>query len=85
MKQLTIRLSEELEEAVREVARREGLSLNRAAIRLLRSGAGLSHDQGNRVGDSLEHLKGDMTEYEEREILEAVSSLCESIDPSLFS
>lgn len=85
MKQLTIRLSEDLEEAVREVARREGLSLNRAAIRLLRSGAGLTEEHGNRVGDSLEHLKGDMTESEEREILEVISSVCDSTDPSLFS
>ena len=41
MKQLTVRgFDDELAEAIRQLARRDGTSLNQAALKLLRRGAG---------------------------------------------
>ena len=61
MHQLTIRgFDEDLERRIRRLASREGISLNRAVLRLLRRGAGLgeSCDKPETVGDSLDHLIG---------------------------
>ena len=78
MNQLTIRgFDEELANRIQELARREGISLNRAVLRLLRRGAGLG--DGNRnavtVGDSLDHLIGTWTEEEAAEIDRALEDL----------
>ena len=64
MKQLTIRgFDEELSRRIRQLARREGMSLNRAVLTLLRRGAGLGTPAGDPdiVGDSLDHLIGTWT------------------------
>ena len=61
MRQLTIRgFDEELERLIRRFASREGISLNRAVLTLLRRGADLgeSCDRPETVGDSLDHLIG---------------------------
>ena len=71
MHQLTIRgLDGELERRIRQLAGREGISLNRAVLRLLRRGAGLggSNDKPEIVGDSLDHLIGTWTAEEAAEI-----------------
>ena len=71
MHQLTIRgFDEELERRIRQLASREGISLNRAVPRLLRRGAGLgeSYDKPETVGDSLDHLIGTWTAEEAAEI-----------------
>ena len=71
MYQLTIRgFDEELERRVRQLASREGISLNRAVLRLLRRGAGLgeSNDKPEIVGDSLDHLIGTWTAEEAAEM-----------------
>lgn len=71
MDQLTIRgFDEELTNRIRDLARREDISLNRAVLRLLRRGAGLGErDRGaNTVGDSLDHLIGTWTEQEATEM-----------------
>ena len=49
---------DELSAAVRRLAKREGISLNLAALKLLRKGAGLTDGAGGAgtVGDSLDHL-----------------------------
>lgn len=75
----------ELERRLRDVARARGVSLNQAALILLREGAGLEAPQRrtNVVGDSLDHLIGSWSEAEEREFLEAISGL-EKIDLSLW-
>ena len=57
MNQLTLRgFGKQLENRIRELARREGLSLNQAALRLLRRGAGLGEEaEGpNTVGSDLD-------------------------------
>ena len=52
MKQLTVRgFDDELAEAIRQLARRDGTSLNQAALKLLRRGADLSDGQGDGSGD----------------------------------
>jgi hypothetical protein len=86
VKQLSLRgFDPELEKRIREFARREGLSLNRATLRLLRNGAGLG-DKGrtdSTVGDSLDHLIGKWSADEEREFLRSIAPL-EQIDRSFW-
>ncbi len=67
MDQLTVRgFGDELDAAVRRLAAQEQISLNKAALRLLRRGAGLSDraDQACTVGSSLDHLIGSWSSTE---------------------
>jgi hypothetical protein len=78
MKQLSLRgFDPEVEKKIRETARKEGISLNRAVIRLLRKGAGL--EQGSKrldvVGDSLDHLIGRWSEAKSKQFLKTMESL----------
>ncbi len=64
MKQLTVRgFDEDLSASLRGLAKREGISLNKAALRLLRKGAGLPgrDEAADTVGSSLDHLIGSWT------------------------
>ena len=75
MNQLTIRgFDDDLAGRIRQLARREGISLNRAVLRLLRRGAGLEDRSGSPgiVGDSLDHLIGTRTEEEAAELNRAL-------------
>ncbi len=86
MKQLTIRgFDPELERLVRELADREGISLNQAVLRLLRKGAGLERPKGaeNVVGSSLDDLIGTWSDEEAQEVMDAVQDF-ETIDESLW-
>ena len=61
MKQLTVRgFDDELAEAIRQLARHDGTSLNQAALKLLRRGAGLPDGQGDgrNIGSGLDDLFG---------------------------
>ena len=61
MNQLTVRgFDDELAERIQRLAKRDGTSLNQAALKLLRKGAGLADPgQGpDTVGSSLDHLIG---------------------------
>ena len=65
MKQLTIRgFDDRLESCIRQLARREGISLNRAVLRLIRRGANLDDAEPDVVGTTLDHLMGTWTEKE---------------------
>jgi hypothetical protein len=78
MKQLTVRgLDKELERRLRGVAKARGVSLNRAALILLKEGADLdtAGPQVRVVGDSLDHLIGSWSRDEERVFLKAISPL----------
>ena len=68
-----------------DVAKTRGVSLNQAALILLREGAGLDvpRRRANMVGDSLDGLIGSWSKGEESEFLQAISPL-EEIDPSLW-
>lgn len=86
MKQLSLRgFDKELQQQLESLARKEGISLNKAALLLLRKGAGL--DDKNRtgvVGDSLDHLIGRWSQREESEFLRRIEAF-ERIDEGLWS
>jgi hypothetical protein len=85
--QLTLRgFDERLGRRIRELARKHDTSLNRAALMLLRRGAGLEDParSAGRVGNSLDSFVGVWSEAEEREFLQSISAL-EQIDPELWS
>ena len=75
IKQLTIRgFDAELERRLRAESRRNGVSLSKAALQLMRRGAGLKDGQPDVIGDALDQFIGTMSAEEEREILEAVEA-----------
>ena len=86
MKQMTIRgFDEQLERAIWKLADRDGISRNRAALRLLRRGAGIDRESnGDRIGNTLDHLSGTWTDEQARLIEEAEQDF-ESIDPELWA
>ena len=73
--QLTLRgIDADLERRLRLEARNAGVSLNQAALRLLRRGAGLGDTAAsNAVGGALDHLIGTWSESDERELLDATA------------
>ena len=78
MQQLTVRgFEDELSEAIRRFAQREGVSLNQAALRLLREGAGLSTTAGadDTIGSSLDHLIGSWSQEEYLEVVAVLKEL----------
>ena len=85
MKQLTVRgFGDDLILAIRRLANRDGTSLNRAAVKLLRRGAGL--DDGptaDTVGSSLDHLIGSWSCAEADEIERALKHF-EAIDEAMW-
>ena len=88
MKQLTLRgFDERLEERLREVARVRQISLNRAALYLMRRGAGLEgavrEPAAGRVGGALDSFIGVWSAADEAELLAAIEPL-EQIDPELW-
>ena len=84
MKQLTVRgLGDELTRAIRRLANRDGTSLNRAAVKLLRRGAGLEKTGSDTVGSSLDHLIGTWSDAEADEI-ECALRHFESIDRAVW-
>ena len=86
MKQLTVRgFDDELAETIRRVAERDGTSLNRAALKLLRRGAGLSADgsRADTVGSSLDHLIGAWSRDEADQFDTALKEF-EKIDESMW-
>ena len=71
MDQLTVRgFDDELAERIQRLAKRDGTSLNRAALKLLRQGAGLANpnQETNTVGSSLDHLIGTWSDDEAAEL-----------------
>jgi hypothetical protein len=86
MDQLTLRgFGRELRERIEQVAREEGVSLNKAALMLLRRGAGLDPvaRPPDSVGGSLDEFIGCWTEREEREFLASIEGL-QAVDESLW-
>ncbi len=77
MKQLTVRgFDSELADRVRQFASREGISLNRAVLKLLRRGAGLGQrNDSASVGSSLDHLIGTWTAEETAEMDRALKDI----------
>jgi hypothetical protein len=86
MQQLSLRgFDKELERRLREVARRERLSLNKAALLLMRRGAGLleAPEHAGTVGSTLDAFVGKWSVEQERELLDSIAA-CETLDESLW-
>ena len=86
MKQLTVRgFDDDLERAIRQLARGEGVSLNQAALKLLRRGAGLPDGQGDgrTIGDGLDDLFGSWSQ-DEADAFDAALEVFESVDESAW-
>ena len=84
--QLTVRgLDAELERRLRLEARKDGLSLNQAALRLLRRGAGLEAGAGRQgaVGASLDELIGTWSEDDARSV-QAATAVFERLDEEFW-
>lgn len=83
--QLTLRgLDRRLRRQIHELARREGISQNKAALRLLEKGAGIRPaDKADRIGSSLDHMIGTWTRDEADSLLESIQS-CEQVDRELW-
>ena len=89
MKQLTLRgFDPELERRLLELARERSVSLNRAALLLMRRGAGLaaaSDEPGERetVGTSLDRFIGVWSIDDEQEFLKSIEDV-ERVDRELW-
>ena len=87
MKQLTIRgFGDELERRLRALARRDNISLNKAALRLMHRGAGID-DTGTAtevIGDALDEFIGVWSDEQAQEFMASVE-VFEQIDESLFT
>ncbi len=85
MRQLTIRgFDPELERKIRDVAQQEGISMNKAALRLLRRGASLWDDgEARLIGARLDKYAGTMSDSEAEELLSSMADV-EQIDDDLW-
>jgi hypothetical protein len=86
MEQLSIRgFDKELARRVRQLARRDRISLNKAALILMRRGAGLveSPDASATLGDALDSFIGRWSAEDERRLLDSITA-CEAVDPDLW-
>jgi hypothetical protein len=83
--QLSVRgFDKALERRVRALARREGISLNQAALLLLRRGAGLveSPESASSVGHALDRFVGRWSPKDEEKFLGNIRSL-ERVDETV--
>jgi hypothetical protein len=93
MKQLTLRgFDDELERRLERLARDRSISLNRAALLLMRRGAGLATPSDHSgdgsagapvIGSALDRFVGVWTEEEEREFLRSIDHL-DRVDPEIW-
>jgi hypothetical protein len=86
MDQLSLRgVDKELACRIRELARREHVSLNKAALLLMRRGAGLleSDPSSTAVGDALDRFVGRWSAADEKRLLQSIA-LCETVDEALW-
>ena len=86
MKQITVRgFEDELADRIRGLAKQDGTSLNQAALKLLRKGAGLADPgQGpDTVGSSLDHLIGSWSDDAAAELDAALEEI-EVIDEAAW-
>ena len=82
--QLTIRgVPARLEKAIRTLAETEGISLSKAALKLLVKGAGLGRKKKTTIGSDLDHLFGTWGESAAEEFRESIRS-CDQIDEDFW-
>ena len=86
LKQLTVRgFDKELDRRLRNQAQADRVSLNRAALKLMRRGAGLDSGvpSSTAVGSGLDHLIGTWSESDERSLRKATAAF-ERVDEDLW-
>ena len=85
-RQLTIRYDDDLAKEIDRLATSEGISRNRAVLRLLRKGTGLDAPATveNVIGDALNWFIGTWTEQQARELEDALEEF-EKIDAELWT
>jgi hypothetical protein len=83
--QLTIRYDDAVSRAIEELARRERISRNQAAVRLLRKGARLEEPEQapNAIGDTLDWFIGSWTDEQAKELDDAIADF-ERVDEDLW-
>lgn len=86
MNQLTIRgFDDELRRRIETLARERGISMNRAAVLLIRRGAGLedSEARSRGIGDELDEFIGSWSKAEDAELLAGIEAT-EQVDDELW-
>lgn len=87
MNQLTVRgFDDALIASLSQLAEREGISLSKAALKLMRKGAGLAEGDAKPrkpIGHALDHLAGTWTQEEADEFNAAVA-VFETIDEDMW-
>lgn len=86
MDQLSLRgFDKELARRIKELARREHVSLNKAALLLMRRGAGLLEPVPSpaTVGDALDQFIGRWSSADEKRLLQSIAP-CETVDEALW-
>lgn len=88
LRQITLRgLDPRIQREIRELSRRERISMNKAALRLLERGSATALPQpmapDECIGTSLDHLIGTWTDKESARFLDSIQS-CEQIDEELW-
>ncbi len=75
----------ELERRIRELARKESVSLNEAALLLMRRGAGLSEYSQTKlpIADALDEFIGRWSPADERRLLQSIAPF-EAVDEALW-
>lgn len=84
--QVTLRgIEPEIARIIARIAHEEGISLNKAALRLLAKGADLPRKTDDRatIGHDLDHLFGTWSESEARDFLQVIRS-CEQVDEGFW-
>ena len=87
MNQLTVRgFDDELSAVMHGLARREGISLNQAALRLLRKGAGITDSKRNpnAIGSSLDDLFG-VWSQDEAESFDSALEIFGTVDEAAWT
>ena len=87
MNQLTVRgFDDKLSSAIHSLAKREGISLNQTALKLMRKGAGLTDSKGNpnAIGSSLDDLFGAWSR-DEAESFDSALEVFGTVDESAWA
>lgn len=86
MTQMTIRnFPKELERRIRTLAKTRGWSMNKAAVQLMKQGAGLGDDSEPRgIGDGLDSFIGTWNKSESEEFDKRIEEAFESVDDELW-
>jgi plasmid stability protein len=86
MNQLTIRnFPKELERRIRALAKARGWSMNKAAVQLMKQGAGLGDESEPKgIGDGLDSFVGSWGKSESEEFDKRIGEAFESVDEELW-